>query len=45
VLKFKCLAKRMLYMKVDRSHLNPDAKRLTQQIRVVFCPQGRMKCT
>jgi hypothetical protein len=27
VLKLKCLAKRMLYMKVDCCHLNPDAKR------------------
>jgi hypothetical protein len=28
VLKFKCPAKRMPYVKVDGSHLNPDAKRL-----------------
>jgi len=28
VLKFKCLAKRMSYVKVDCSHLNPNAKRL-----------------
>ena len=28
VLKFKLPAKRMLYAKVDCSHLNPDAKRL-----------------
>jgi hypothetical protein len=28
VLKFKCLAKRMSYVKVDCSHLNPDAKSL-----------------
>jgi len=28
VLKFKFLAKRMSYAKVDCSHLNPDAKRL-----------------
>jgi len=30
MLKFKFLAKRMSYAKVDRSHLNPDAKRLTE---------------
>jgi len=28
VLRFKFLAKRMSYVKVDCSHLNPDAKRL-----------------
>jgi hypothetical protein len=28
VLKFKCLAKRMPYVKVDGSHLNSDAKKL-----------------
>jgi len=37
VLKFKFLAKRMSYAKVDCSHLNPDAKRLICYIvRAVF---------
>jgi len=31
VLKFKCLAKRMSYAKVDCSHLNANAKRLNTQ--------------
>jgi len=32
VLKFKCLAKRISYAKVDCCHLNPDLKRLNIHI-------------